>query len=289
MLRILPEYELLLHSADKPIVLAGPPNRLTGDVYLTNPGDQHVVVRSARLRELPQPGSSEIEIPLVAILRAGHGGRARITLRLNPSTAPGHYKTTLVLGNFSYPAELNITENLDFDIVPSQLILENQPGTRIEKRVMFKNTGNRELTIASPEALVIDEELMSCRILRGGLAEGTEKGANNVDQWLTAFLREAHRNVREAGMLYVRNKHGETKVPAGESHTIDFLIRQPDTLRPNTRYSSVAFFYTANLLISIVPGGPSHPDNSEPYKDGRSADSNDPGPQRKSRRSRSRT
>jgi hypothetical protein len=284
MLRILPDYELLLHSADKPIVLAGPPHALTGVVYMTNRGDQHVVVRSARLRELPQPASTEIEIPMVAILRAGHAGRTRVTLRLNPSTAPGRYKTTLVLGKYTYPVELNVTENLDFDIEPGQLILENQPGTRSKKQVVFRNTGNMELTITSPEALVIDEELMTCRILRGGLAEGTEKGASNVDQWLTAFLREAHRNVREAGMLYVRNKEGKTKVPPGESRTVDFLIRQPDTLKPNTRYFSVAFFYTANLLISIVPGGPSGPNN-----DDQSTEPSDPGPQRKSRRSRSQT
>jgi hypothetical protein len=284
MLREYPEYELMHHSADKPIVLAGPPGAVTGYVYLTNPGDQHVVVRSARLRDLPHPASSEVEIPMVAILRAGHGARTRLTVRLNSSMPPGHYETTLVLGNYTYPAVLNVTENLDFDIVPSQLIIENQPGTRAEKQVLFRNKGNVRVIVGSPEHVVNDEELMTCRILRGGLAEGTEQGASSVDQWLTAFLREAHHNVREAGMLVVRNKEGETIVPPGESRTVEFLIRQPDTLRPNTRYFSVAFFYTENLLINIVPGGASERRHQE-----QSMEPIEPRPVRKSKRPRSRT
>jgi|SRR5215472_9543460 len=281
MLRVPPDYELLLHSADNPILLAGPPDALTGEVYMANPGNQHVVLRSVRLRELPQPTTTELEIPMVAILRAGQSGKTRIKVSLSPFTAPGHYKTNLVLGNYTYPAELHVIENVDLEIVPSQLVLENRPGTRAEKQVMFRNTGNTQLTITSAGALVTDEELMTCRILRGGLAVGTESGANSFDQWLTAFMREAHRNVREAGMLHVSNKEGETVIPPGESRDVVFVIRQPDTQRANARYFSVAFFYTANLIISLVPGGASKTRSEER--------STEPRYHGKARRSRSRT
>lgn len=266
MLRILPDYELLQHSAERPIILAGPPDALTGEVHLANPGDDHIVVRSIRLRDVPRPSHSEIQVPIVAILRAGQGLRTRVTARLNPLTPPGRYQVIMALGNFTYPVELYVTENIDFDIDPSPLIIENRPGTRIEKQVLFRSYSNLDLKIHSPEALMMDEQDILCRIGRSGLAAGTENGAANFDQWLTTFLRQAHDNVRETGMLYMRNKDGETIVPPGESRIVNFLIRLPDTLKTNTRYFSVAYFYTETLPITIVPAGGSaggHHETSE--------------------------
>jgi hypothetical protein len=282
MLRVLPKYELLQLSAGKPIVLAGPPDALTGEVEMTNPGDDHVVVRSVQLRDLPEPSAGEIQVPVVAILRAGHGARTRVTARLNPLTPPGRYKATLALGEFSYPAELFVTENIDFEMDPDPLVVDNRPGTRIEKQVLFRNNGNSNLVIGTPGPLLLDEQDMSCRILRSGLAAGSEDGADDVNKWLTAFLRQAHRNVREAGMLFLRNKDGETIVPPGGSQTVDFVLRLPDTLKANTRYFSLAYFYTETLSISIVPAGGYDAETLEPAEE-----VTEPRPERSSKRSRS--
>jgi len=115
------------------------------------------------------------------------------------------------------------------------------------------------ITIGSPLAVVLDEELMRCRICRGALAEGTEEDDDTVDAWLTTFLCEAHKNMREAGMLFIRNQEKETVVKPGETRTVNFLLRQPNTLNPTTRYFAVAFFYTANLHITLVPCGATRP------------------------------
>jgi len=281
-LRTLPEYELLQHSAERPIALAGTPSHVTGEIHAANRGPDLAVVRSVELRDVPGPNNNEIQVPVVAILRAGQNASIRVRAQLNPLTPPGRYRANMALGNFTYPVELYVTENVDFDIDPDPLIIENRPGTRIEKQVLFRSHSNFDLKIGSPEALMMDEQDILCRIGRSGLAAGTENGSSNLDQWLTTLLHQAHENVRETGMLYMRNKDGETIVPPGESRTVHFQVRLPDTLKPNTRYFSVAYFYTETLPISIVPAGGSVAGHHEEPEE-----SDEPRRERKSRQARS--
>jgi hypothetical protein len=94
-----------------------------------------------------------------------------VRLRLDPATDPGIFPTMLVIGEHAYPAELHVAENVDLEIIPSDLVIENRPGSRTVKSVTFRNLGNVDLRIGSPGPVVLDEQLMSCRILRGGLSE----------------------------------------------------------------------------------------------------------------------
>jgi hypothetical protein len=49
MVRVLPVARFAEHTDDRPVVLSGPPEALTGRVSVTNPTDQRVVVRTGAL------------------------------------------------------------------------------------------------------------------------------------------------------------------------------------------------------------------------------------------------
>jgi hypothetical protein len=258
--RTLPEYEIIHREGGQPIVLMGSPERLTGEISLSNPGDRRVVVRAASIRQIPAeasraaPAVQEVAARMVAILRPGHQTRTRVHVQLPPVTAPGRYEVELALGKYSYPAILHVTENIDLDISPDTVYIENRPGTRVIKQVTIRNLGNVPLTIGSPRHVALDDELIQCRALRGTLSAGYDK-ANTWEEWLTILLREGKKGLDQAGMLWVQNQEGEVILKPGETRNITFQIRQPDTNDPTTRYLGVAFFYTANLNFSVVPSG----------------------------------
>lgn len=259
-MRVLPDYEIVRRTGPEPILLTGTPERLTGEILLNNPGDKRVVVRAARIRQIPreamrsQEAVQEVPARMLAILRPGQDARARVQVHLDPSTPPGQYQAQLALGDHGYPAVLHVTENVALDISPDSVAIENRPGSRSMKQIVVRNRGNVPLTIGSPGPVPLDEELIRCRTLRATLAEGYDK-AVTWEEWLTTFLREGKKSLDKAGMLWVQNREGEVAIEPGTARTVDFDVRQPDTNDPASRYVGVAFLYTADLTFAVLPSG----------------------------------
>jgi hypothetical protein len=271
----LPDYDLITPGSG-PIVLMGKPSRLRGEVALRNPGDRMVPVTGAVIRDLPvhlQTAPSvtgDVAVDMLAVLPPGHSETAKVRVQLASTTPPGRYEANLALGTRSYPAVLLVTEHIDLEISPNPIVVENRPGSRTTKAVVIRNKGNVPLSVTDPGAVMLDDELLQCKSIRGGFAEGAES-AKNLEEWAMAFLRQGKKNLDRAGMLWVENVEGDVIIEPGEVRTVEFMIRQPDTHSPSGRYTALAFLYTANLNFAIVPSGAGRPEGSSAVKSKRQA------------------
>lgn len=259
-MRTYPDYKLVELAKSQRIVLVGEPRELRGEIRLSNQGAEKVVVREGKLCELTstaltdRPSRSELAVSIVRILRPGQEVVTPLRVRLDRYTPPGEYQASLAIGKHRYPVELHVTESTELEISPERVVIENRPGERVRKQVVFRNAGNVPLTIGSIGAVALDDELIACRTIRSTLA-GAGEDVNTLNEWLSTYLREGSKHLARAGMIFVQNDDGEVILQPGEIRSIGMTIRLPDTLDQGAPYFATAFLYTANLIFAIVPIG----------------------------------
>jgi hypothetical protein len=241
-----------------PIVLVGQPGALKGELFLHNPGEARMVFRGAALRSR-EAEAAALEEKLVArkvpsvIVRPGERRRVPLRFALDPTTPPGEYHANLQTADQTIPLVFHVTERIDLEISPKELVLHNQPGALVTKDVVLRNLSNVELTIEEISAVPLDDELAQCRILRAVAAVIGSLDESDLDEILTEFAHQSQRVLEQAGILRVRNRAGRITLQPGEVRRIQLEIRLPESLERRTRYRGVLPIYNADLVISIVP------------------------------------
>ncbi len=244
-------------AGERPLVLAGPPAEIGGEIALQNNGEGKVVLRSARLRgDLPQLKKGEAH-PLVAglgtmVLRPGQVRSFPLQLNLNPHTPPGAYRVDLEIGDRVVPLELQVAEHVELSVSPNPLVVENRPGEKITKRLLFDNRGNVPLVIGQIGAVLIEDEQVDCRASRAALKNREGKFAS-VDDYYVQLGIEYTQIFEETGFLRVLNREDEVTVAPGEVRAIEFEIRIPDRLDRRARYHGRAPLFTTDLAFMVVP------------------------------------
>lgn len=254
---------------DRPIVISGQPGNLRGVLYLSNRSNQHIVAPLAQLRlggepraDLPSTAASQgPQIRLSPrIIRPGHSGSVRLSLSLDPYTPPGEYQTQAEISGQLRPVVVHVTEKVDLRISPSQLVIENQPGSRSQKRVILENRGNVSLQIGEFGVVYLDDDLLTCRTLRAAAA-AVDDDLRSLDEYLATILLSAKHVAESSGILRIHNKTGKFELSPGEVHPVDLEVRVPETLDKRGRYRGILALHTANLTFVIVPGsGPPPPE-----------------------------
>jgi hypothetical protein len=261
-MRQLPAVEFIDHRKGAPIVLAGEPRRLVGRVKLHNPAPDRVVVRGARLCGAPAPYESkrdevqEYSISLTAILAPNEKSAVPLRVAIDAQTPPGDYAAELVLGEFRYPVQLLVAETVSLSVTPSEIVIENHPAERLEKRLFLTNDGNIPLQVGNIGAVVLDDELLACKTIRGTLERGTEE-IKSVHEWVSTYIAQGKHQIDTTGMLWVEVIGAPLTLQPGETRGIDVTIRIPDTLDQRSRYWGVIFLYDANIGITVAPTGAS--------------------------------
>jgi hypothetical protein len=250
-------------SGDKPLVLAGPPRGVRGEVHLLNPSDEKVIIRKPLMRSMTPPARGKaakasartaalLEEPLALrriIVRPGQTRLVPIVLNLNATTPPGTYQAELDVDGVLREVLVHVTEDVSFSIEPRDLVIPNRPGQKIQKQIVVTNTGNVPVVVKTIGALVLDEELAHCRALRGALAD-VGATLKNLDDFVVALGHRYH-DIYDKLILKVQND--STTVDPGETEAIDLTITQPDKLDTRARYSTYAPISTDSLNFTIVP------------------------------------
>jgi hypothetical protein len=255
------EPSLLAVPGDAPTVLAGTPDRLRGRLSLRNPTGARVRLGRGRLRSpsaeaaLAVPpgaagGTLTDRIASVSV-RAGGARSVPLSLSLDPHLPPGEYQGVLEFGAWERAVVLHVTESVRLTVSPSQLVIENRPGT-IRRRVVVGNDGNVPLTVGDLGPVVLDDEQLQCRVLRATVAAGARE-ARTVDDLVIELARQAQTALAQAGFLGLRNPQGPFVLQPQEVRPVDLEIRVPDGLDRHTRYSGTLPIYTTDLSFLIVP------------------------------------
>jgi hypothetical protein len=262
----LPDYDVIDLPEDAAIVLVGQPDALQGELRVYNPGEEKLVLRDARVRSEPLRiagrTTSAVHTLELIVLRPGQVRHIPMSIAISPHTPPGEYQGELEVAGRIRPIVLHVTEVVQLDISPPQLVIENRAGEKFTKSVVFTNKGNVSLTIGEIGPVVLDDELMECRVLRAATINFDDQG-KSVSDYLVDIIRQSKAGLEQAGLLRVHNTAGTIVLQPGEVRLVDLEIRVPDKLERHARYFGVAALYTSNLEFVIVPTSSRQPSAKE--------------------------
>ena len=251
----LPDYDIVASPADAPIVLAGPPGRLSGRIDLHNGGDQRVVLRQAALKDATGalgPGPLHQTFHPV-VLHPAQGRRVPLRVAVDPATPPGSYRCELEVAGQSRPAVLHVAEVFSLSVSPEVIVVENRPNEVQSKQLIVTNDGNVDVAVGDIGEVVLEDDMIWCRAERAAIGPWTEKDDPRLEELVVAVLRAARDEAYRGGNLAVRNVAGEVAVPAGTTVAIDLEVVVPERLHRNSRYKGRTPLFTEDLEFLVVP------------------------------------
>jgi hypothetical protein len=259
-----PQAAMML-DAEQPLVLVGPPRGVRGEFSLQNPTDRKVIIREPRVRPTPAATGKRAaagkgaaaaavlsEAPMVMrriIMRPGQSRPIPVALALDPRTPPGTYNAELEIQGQQRTVVIHVLEEVSLTIAPREIVLPNRPGEKVEKRVIFTNDGNVPISVRTLGTVILDEELVHCRALRGALSDVGETMESLND--FVAALGRRYQKLYETLVLKVQNT--AVTIDPGQTQAVDLTITLPEKLESRSRYSGYAAISTNNLTFTVVP------------------------------------
>jgi hypothetical protein len=131
-------------ARDGPLILAGSPGRLRGELHVTNAGAERAslhgfVVRKHDLPSQPTAGQLGGRLP------PGASSAVTASLALPADTPPGEYHATLDIAGHEINATLHVASSPSLEITPSRIFVETGVTSL---RLVARNTGNARLSVA---------------------------------------------------------------------------------------------------------------------------------------------
>jgi hypothetical protein len=254
----LPDYGVLVEGG-RSLTLVGAPGQIRHELEFHNGGDQRAILRRAAFAcpELEEVTGRRagVQMPTV-VLHPGHTRRVPVRITVPGQAPPGRYEGELIVAGEALGVVLHVVEEYDLDVAPAEVVLENAAGDRTVRQIVCTNRGNVPLWIGEIGAVVLDDELTTCRSLRAVTAAWPDDGGEHdaVDRFVDLYVKEGWKNVVEhSGVLRVHTAGGPREIAPGETELVDLEITLPDRLEPRTRYTAVAPLYTTDLTFRIVP------------------------------------
>jgi hypothetical protein len=250
-------YDIIVAPEGEPLVLAGPPGQLTGQVDLHNPGDVNVVLRDAGLSDpngvLTTRSWRQSLSPLV--LRPYQECRVPLTIAVDPTTPPGEYRAELELAGWSRPVVLHVVEVFALTVRPQLFVVMNIPGQPQRKRLIVTNEGNVAFSIGDIGDVNLEDDMISNRTVRVALESWSESVNPEIEGPVLALVRVGREGSYLADGLFVRTLGGKVDVAPGETTAIDLEITLRTELPHNSRYRGRAPLLTRDLEIIVVSSG----------------------------------
>jgi hypothetical protein len=240
---------------DEPLVLAGPPRKLTGQIDLHNTGDASVVLRDASVHDpsgvlRARPGRQSFS-PVV--VRAHQQQRGPVSISLDPLTPPGEYHAEIEVAGGTRPVILHVTESIDVAVHPQSIVVLNQQGAQ-RRRVVVTNEGNVSFAIGDLGDVDLENDLLPdrTRLALEPVTQGVQPVARDLDGPVFVLVRLAPADaVRERG-LSVRAHGPAVTVKPGDTAVIELDITVQAELPPNSRYRGRAALLTRDLEFVVV-------------------------------------
>jgi hypothetical protein len=237
----------------RPIIIQGEPGSLRGAIPLVNNGEKSV--RRATLTLGKSTLRTAHRQPLEGVvvrhrLEPGQPTRAMISFSIDERTHPGTYEAEFVLGEKRHPVVFHVAENLRLEAVPRRLVLDNDPGSKVERTVHVTNTGNVEVQIGDVGPVVLEEYNQTCNALRNAI-RGFE--GSGFDAAVDAVIEALDRSFNESGFLRIRTKEQPVVIPPGETRSLKLEISLPDTLWKTRRYRGRFRLYNVSVPVVLQP------------------------------------
>jgi hypothetical protein len=144
---------------------------------------------------------------------------------------------------------MHVTENVALELAPEDIVLPNRAGEKFKRTVVFTNHGNVAVPIRALGTVVLDEELVHCRALRGALADVGDT-MQSLDDFMVALGRR-YKHLYETLALRVQNE--AVTLEPGDTRALELTITLPEKLEARSRYTGYAAISTNSISFAIVP------------------------------------
>lgn len=230
------------------LVVAGPPQRLRGELRLRNDSAEKLKLRSllvrARTGEKSAHALEAATMEVGARLRPGEQALVPMELALRSQTAPGFYALEMDVGGRILPVEAHVTEHVDFRIEPGAVTLLVNGARTIEREFVAENAGNVPLPLGER----CEAPLFDSLDFFSGLREALRKTVGvEAKQRLEKLLDELGR--RQVGPLVVHRER--VTLRPGERRRMAARFELPRDIKPARHYRAALELYNATLIVDI--------------------------------------
>jgi hypothetical protein len=250
--------EPALHIAtpdDEPLILAGPPAKLTGQIDLHNTGDASIVLRDAAFRDpsgvlRARPGRQAFS-PLV--VRAHQQQRGPVAISVDPRTPPGEYRGEIELAGRTRPVVLHVTESIDLTVHPPSIVVMNERGTQ-RRRIVVTNDGNVPFSIGDLGDVDLQDDLLPdrTRLALEPVTQIGDEAATGLQGPVLALIRLAPRDAFVEGGLAVQVHGAAVAIAPGDTAVVELDVTLQRELPSNSRYRGRIPLLTRDLEFVVV-------------------------------------
>ncbi|MCV6584556.1 MAG: hypothetical protein OIF47_03390 [Marinibacterium sp.] len=231
-----------------PLVLAGEPSALHGTLSLHNPGNARMALRDLRLTETGRKRDKlAVDLPRVKV-RPGARRDVALSLAIGPTTPPGHYTMSLPIDGTEHPAQIIVTEVVDLEIAPAELVLTGKPGTKIDKLMAFHNHGNVPATVPAVGAVQLDLDQLHCRAQRAAL-KALVDSERRLDDLIRALSDSYQAELDSFAPLRVFND--ALSVPPGETRSQTWTFQIPGKIPTGVDATAVIPILSDSVTVRL--------------------------------------
>ena len=169
------------------------------------------------------------------------------------STPPGTYRGQVELAGVRHAASVQVTELASVTVTPNLLVIESEPGGRVEKEIVVANQGNVDTRLDAYNGLPLDDELLGCFVLRNAALAFSDRAEGTLDELLGDVAYATKAGFEAAGVAGVTLVDGGVTVPPDAAQTVRLRVDVPEHLRHGTRYVGSMPVGTGYLRLLIVP------------------------------------
>lgn len=240
-----------LHIGEDEIVLNGPPNKLTGQIFMRNNDSETLFIKELALSgEKTNKGfaaSKPTTIQFITSLFPGEERKHSIRHKLPADTPPGIYENTIEVAGKKRKIKFIVQQNMDIALSPQELYFnEVAPGKSHSAILSLTNNGNVPFTIPEiKHATTLDADYL-CRATSMAMRE---KGGEGFMVMMDALTKNVYKDM--AGWATISIKESGKILAPGESANIQFTITLPQNVDTKKDYFGNIRFWNKAISYNI--------------------------------------
>ena len=238
-----------LSAGKEEIILNGPPGDLRGHIFISNKNNDTLKVRSLPMtlsNKLGNTMGTDNALRLSCKLNPGEEKMVDLLHQLHPSTPPGTYESTIMIGGENRKVKIVVQQIIKINIHPSGFtFLGSEPGKTHTAELTLTNLGNIPFQVPDVTHVATLDMDMLCRAFGMALRKsgsGYEDVLNDISRNIQSNLPDwAKANVGESGTI----------LQPGEKLLIHISITIPKDCDPKKDYSGSIRFWDKNISYVI--------------------------------------
>ncbi|MBC7875337.1 MAG: hypothetical protein H7Y01_15155 [Ferruginibacter sp.] len=236
-----------LTAGKEEIILNGTPGDLRGHIFISNKNNDTLKVKSLPIMHGSKTGTMGTENVLRLSCRLNPGEEKMVNLlhQVHPSTPPGTYESTIMVGGENRKVKMVVQQLIKIDIQPSSFtFLGSEPGKTHTSEITLTNLGNIPFQVPDVKHVATLDMDMLCRAF--GVA--MRKSGSGYEEILNDISKNIQSNLPDWAQASIA-ENGAVLQP-GEKLLIHISITIPKNCDPQNDYNGSMRFW--DKVISYV-------------------------------------